>query len=135
MEFRIEHRKKSKLQVGLFYAAIGMLGFVLSYIVKDLSGLIPPCMFHLITGVPCPACGATRTGVMLSHFQIADAFMQNPLFFVLFVALVMWGINSMVGLLIGKNATITLYQSERKIMRWILIFAIPLNWLYLILAH
>jgi hypothetical protein len=134
MKFRIEHRKLSDLQVGLYFTGIGLIGFVLSYFTDNLLRLIPPCLFHSITGIPCPACGGTRTGILLSHFQIIDALVQSPLFFLIFIALAVWGINSIIGLLIRRNLVVELSNTERKAIRWIIILAIPMNWLYLIVT-
>ena len=135
MEFRIERRRKSELQVGLYYTIIGILGFVLANFIDDLPRLIPPCMFHAITGIPCPACGGSRTGILLSHFQVLDALTLNPLFFILFLALAVWGLNTITGLLSGRNLVVELSDAERKIMRWIILLAIPINWLYLIVMN
>ncbi|MGV8827724.1 MAG: DUF2752 domain-containing protein [Breznakibacter sp.] len=39
----------------------------------------PFCIFHKVTGLPCPACGTTRATVMLIHGQIWEAISTNPL--------------------------------------------------------
>jgi len=133
MKFSIEKRTKSDLQVGLIYAFIGIVGLILAFFLKSLPRLLPPCLFRTITGVPCPACGATRTGILISHFKIMDAFLLNPLFFVLFLCLAVWGINSIIGLLFGKNVAIELDNKESKILRLTILIAIPLNWFYMII--
>lgn len=134
MDFFFERRKKSELQVGLYYIIIGIFGFGIAHLLKDLQRLIPPCMFRYFTGIPCPACGGSRTGIMLSHFQIWDALTLNPLFFILFVALAVWGINTIIGLLMGRNIVVYLSNAERQVLRWVILLAIPINWLYLIVT-
>jgi hypothetical protein len=40
----------------------------------------PPiaCPFHVITGVPCPLCGMTRSVIATMHLRIHDALAVNP---------------------------------------------------------
>jgi hypothetical protein len=44
------------------------------------------CPFRLLTGLPCPGCGLTRSWVHLAHGQWRDSFLANP-FGVVLVAL------------------------------------------------
>ena len=37
------------------------------------------CIFHNITGYPCPACGTIRGLKLFFHFKFYDALMMNPL--------------------------------------------------------
>lgn len=45
--------------------------------VLHLPGL--PCLFHEMTGLPCPGCGMTRAIVALLHGDLAQAFTHHPL--------------------------------------------------------
>ena len=36
------------------------------------------CPFRLLTGLPCPGCGLTRSWVHLTHGQLADGLAANP---------------------------------------------------------
>lgn len=36
------------------------------------------CVFHLLTGRPCPGCGMTRSFVCLAHGHIREAFLYHP---------------------------------------------------------
>jgi hypothetical protein len=36
------------------------------------------CPFRLVTGLPCPGCGLTRSWVYLLHGQVGDAMAANP---------------------------------------------------------
>lgn len=44
--------------------------------------LMRPCLFHSVTGVPCPSCGATRSVLALLDGHLGDAIAYNPLVFV-----------------------------------------------------
>lgn len=57
------------------------------------------CPFREMTGWPCPACGLTRSFVMLAHGDVAQAFTFNafgPAFFVLGVVTVLVAAASLV---------------------------------------
>jgi hypothetical protein len=45
-----------------------------------VSGVYPPCMFHALTGLHCPGCGATRAAHRLLHGDVAGALRMNVLF-------------------------------------------------------
>jgi hypothetical protein len=44
------------------------------------------CPFRLLTGLPCPGCGLTRSWVYLAHGQWSDAWSANPFGIVSMVA-------------------------------------------------
>ncbi len=51
------------------------------------------CPFLLLTGLPCPACGLTRSWVALGHGDVADAFAFNafgPPLMAVSAAFVVW---------------------------------------------
>jgi hypothetical protein len=43
----------------------------------------PRCLFHVATGLACPGCGSLRAAHSLLHGDVANAFLFNPLPFVL----------------------------------------------------
>jgi len=44
-----------------------------------LATLLPLCPLHLMTGIPCPTCGATRAALDLAHGDLLAALAVNPL--------------------------------------------------------
>ena len=43
------------------------------------NSFYPPCVFHLLTGLHCPGCGATRCLSALAHGDLPQALAYNPL--------------------------------------------------------
>ena len=61
-------------------------------LVDDLGSLwwLPRCMFHEVTGLYCPGCGATRALHALAHGQIVHALWCNALLVGLALAIPAW---------------------------------------------
>ena len=60
------------------------------FVIKTGVGF--PCPFHLLTGLNCPGCGATRMCLSLLKFDLASAFSANagllcmcPILLIMFV--------------------------------------------------
>jgi hypothetical protein len=45
-----------------------------------------PCLFHSLTGIPCPSCGGTRCVLALLDGRLLDAVSFNPLVFAVSLA-------------------------------------------------
>ncbi len=132
MKIIIKKTSPSEQFIGLAYALIGFTGFVLAHFEDFILDLMPRCMFRYLTGLPCPSCGATRSGIYLSHLQIWRSFLENPLYFFLYVALFIFAVNSIIGVLFHKNLGFKFHTPRRKVYIFLL-FAIFLNWAYLII--
>jgi hypothetical protein len=126
-------RRIADLQVGLAYTILGMAGLALARFTPGLFSHLPPCIFRSLTGIPCPACGATHAALDLSQLRLGDAFTSNPLFFIIFIALAFWGGNSLAGLFFKKNIKIEPTWCGMKLIRAVIILSFPINWIYLIL--
>lgn len=59
---------------------------------------LPPCMFHTLTGLPCPFCGMTTAFTLMSRGKLGAAFAAHPLGPLLYaatwvvLALSVWGL-------------------------------------------
>ena len=83
--------------LGLF--ATATLGFaamaaaaVLFFFDPTKNHFYPVCQFHLLTGLYCPGCGATRASYQLLHGNFMTALHDNALFVAALAALAVRGV-------------------------------------------
>jgi len=76
--------------VVLALAVLGS-GAVLFFFDPARHGFYPICLFHALTGLNCPGCGATRAAYQLLHGRLLHALHDNALFVLTLVALTVRG--------------------------------------------
>ena len=76
--------------VVLVAAALGS-GAILFFFDPAKHGFYPICLFHALTGLNCPGCGATRAAYQLLHGHLLRALHNNALFVLTLAALVVQG--------------------------------------------
>ena len=77
-------------------AVLGALGLAY-YGFCRLTGLSIPCVFHAVTGLACPGCGATHFFLALARLDFAAAAQEN---LALAVLLPVWGTGWLIDFLI-----------------------------------
>jgi hypothetical protein len=71
-------------------AVLGAIGALIFFVFDPTQvSIFPPCLFHQLTGLDCPGCGAQRALHQLLHGNFLAAFRLNALF-VLSLPLVAW---------------------------------------------
>src|SRR6478672_10439129 len=73
------------LKPRLALASAGACGLLLALAIlystpPEQNRFAPPCLFHQMTGLQCPGCGATRALYALLHLQPLEAAKKNILF-------------------------------------------------------
>ncbi|MCD7937653.1 MAG: DUF2752 domain-containing protein [Tannerellaceae bacterium] len=130
---------KSRLYT--FVLLLSLAGSLWLYLNRMGYSWIPGgCLFHEITGLPCPACGSTRAvlACMNGHYQAA--FFINPLglltvlLFSLFCIWILWD------LLTYRDSFYRFYRrAEEKIRKreiaCIFILTVVANWIWNITKH
>ena len=76
--------------VMLVAAALGS-GAVLFFFDPAKHGFYPICLFHSLTNLNCPGCGATRAAYQLLHGHLLRALHDNALFVLTLAALAAQG--------------------------------------------
>ena len=69
-----DKRKSQRIEVITAITAVVVL-----YVILESFGVT--CPIKYITGISCAGCGMSRAWIALLHFNIHDAFMYHPLFF------------------------------------------------------
>lgn len=90
---------------------------------------IEPCLFKLITGIPCPTCGLSRAGWAVLHGDIFKAWLYNPL---MCTILGIYGVYLLLRIISGYKLGFSVSGNLRKNMVVAVIGAAFVNWLYLI---
>lgn len=96
---------------GLFWAALGRLSVtavaaavvcVSAWLTPSPDGIgthvqtgMPPCVFHALTGLPCPSCGMTTAFARMAHLDVLGAFDAQPFGAALFLGVVAAGVVSL----------------------------------------
>ena len=72
-----------RLLFNRFCTVGALLALPLAALLPSDGAGIPVCLFHSLTGLPCPGCGLTRAFSSLLHGQVAAAFAYHPFVFLL----------------------------------------------------
>ncbi len=132
MKVRFRERTPGTIDHGLLFGGIAAV-VLLAAAVLPVETLLPSCAWHRLTGIPCPACGTTRSLLCLSRGEFPAAFALNPLASVALVSLVLAlfaGVSARV--LFSHRLTVECSAGERDAMRTAAISAVLLNWAYLV---
>jgi hypothetical protein len=73
--------------VVVLVAAVLGSGAVLFFFDPAKHGFYPVCLFHSLTGLNCPGCGATRAAYQLLHGHLLRALQDNALFVLMLAGL------------------------------------------------
>ena len=123
----------SNRQFGLlwFGTACGLI--LLSPLGSHLSRWLPVCAFKQWLGLPCPACGTTRSALALAHFDLTAALAVNPLITLAWALRVGGGLLAGLLVLAGRQVP----EPPSRLPAWARVGVVVLvlaNWAYLV-AH
>jgi len=94
---------------------------------------LPPCSFHLLTGIPCPGCGMTTAFANTVRLRLGAAFMANPFGMLLCAATAALGVFSLACLATGWEAWPQLRRLEHPLFVWGLLTLLFVSWGFKIL--
>ena len=91
------------------------------------------CLFRLVTGIPCPACGSTRSILSLIHGDVIGSLYWNPAGLVLLLSLIVFPLWILYDTMLGRETFLKFYRGFEKFLlqKWVLIPAVALilvNW-------
>ena len=95
---------------------------------------LPVCWLRQLTGIPCPACGCTRSLLAWSKFDLSQAFFYNPLFFLGCLAALLWAAWCALENICGRPSRRRIESAAQRHLIWRIVAVLAvLNWLYLCL--
>lgn len=71
---------KKRLLLAAVLGTLAVAGAVVVHQTRPGEGsILPPCLFHEVTGFRCAGCGITRALHALLHLRVGEALAMNPL--------------------------------------------------------
>src|SRR5471032_2954164 len=94
----IPRKNAAPAALGIFAGAVLLatalgVGAMVYFFNPSTHGFYPVCMFHSLTGLNCPGCGATRALYALLHGNLRLALKDNVLFVSSLATLAVWGVR------------------------------------------
>ena len=116
-------------------ALLGLVGLALAgHWAVRLGWPLPFCALRKFTGLPCPACGSTRSLLAWTEGDPGGALFFNPLCFAACLAVALWAFAWCLQRVTGRPF---LTRSEATVRGWltwkVMAVAAVANWLYLCL--
>lgn len=128
---------RNKLYLILFIACLA--GYIWLYYASlpGLAGNKSPevCLLKHVTDMPCPSCGSTRSVVSLLNGRYGDAFLLNPLGYVIALIMLIAPVWMAVDIARRSNSLFKFYQKIEVGLRKpkyaiLLILLIMINWIW-----
>lgn len=92
------------------------------------------CLFKMVTGIPCPSCGSTRSVIYLLKGNWLQGFYINPLGIIVLLFMLVVPFWLLYDIAVGKDGLFRAYKYAEKILRtkWSipLIILLILNWIW-----
>ncbi len=129
-----QNNDKTTYYFFILYDSISIiLIFAAHFLSPSLFGF--RCLFKLIFKIPCPTCGTYRVLYHLSQFNYAEAFLSNPIMFLVIIVINLLMIFSIIAILLKlPKYDIILSPDEKKLLLLAIISLIIANWIYLLAA-
>jgi hypothetical protein len=122
---------REERQLAFLWLAAAVSAVALRPLWLALAPHLRACVFHSLTGIPCPTCGTTRTAVAMLHGDLAAAFAANPLAAAAGLLFVAGGWLAAIWAVAGWPAPVIPSQLSAR-ARIAAVAVAAANWLYLI---
>ncbi len=132
MHIIFKKREKGEVDYGIIYGGISIIVLFIGSTMPVLS-LMPACAFKMLTGIPCPTCGATRSVVALARGDVTASFIMNPLTALCLLAGILVFLYSLATIIFDLPKINMLLSSKNEIaLKASVIILILAQWAYLI---
>lgn len=123
------HNASRKIESALSVALLTVARFLpLPLSDHSVAHLPDICMFHRITGLPCPGCGMTRSFICMAHGRFVEAFHYHALGPIAFAIVCAWALFNVVRLAFPRMNTIQFSPDVRKIAAHAALVVVVLVW-------
>ena len=78
------------------WLAVSISIVFIGWVLIDSGIPLPKCIWHELTGLPCPGCGGTRCARAIVSGSIGTAFVMNPLVFASLGAAVLYNVYAAI---------------------------------------
>lgn len=135
----LQRRPLARLEID--YELLGLLlslgGAVILLVWLSAHLPVPRCVFHDLTSLPCPTCGATRAAWQFLHGNFAASLRFNPLAFFVYGAIGLFDIYAVLVLLcaVPRIRCHNFTAAEKLLVRVVTVSLLLGNWSYLLLAR
>jgi hypothetical protein len=121
----------SARELALLWCAAAASALALQPLWLALAPRLPECVFHAVTGLPCPTCGTGRAAIAVLHGEPGVALVLNPLATVVGVGATLAGLVAPLWVWLGGPLPDLAGVRAR---RWVLagVALALVNWTYLI---
>ena len=133
---RWRHLRPGEVDHERLWLAISLSLFFIGWVLIQSGVPLPACLWHQMTGLPCPGCGGTRCAQAIVAGSLGTAFTMNPLVFTSLCGIVLYDLYAAAVLLL-RLPRLRFDEIPSWLGFWTrlgaaVIFA--LNWSWLILA-
>ena len=134
MHVSLRYKRPGDIEFGIIYGTIALLALIAARILP-VQEILPPCPFRVVTGIPCPSCGSTRSLVHLAHGDIAGSLILNQLFSLAMITALFLFFACSVRLPFNRSRiTLTHTRREGTVLRAGMAGIFLANWSYLIFS-
>ncbi len=125
-------REKDQIDFGIVFGGIALLALCVARFFPFLN-FLPSCPFHDCIGLPCPACGASRSITYLSQGNVFLSIASNPLIAFCLVIAILFFLHSIFTLMLHiPGLNVHLSARTKSIVKICVLLLVLLNWYYLI---
>jgi hypothetical protein len=129
-----QKRAKGQIEFGIIYGGIALLVLCAARFLPVLE-FLPSCAFKGFTGLPCPACGSTRSLVHLAHGEFLSSLVMNPLISIGSIGSAFLFLYCVLTLAFDKpRLGLVLTEREKNVVRAGIVLLVLANWSYLFFA-
>ncbi len=93
------------------------------------------CLFHFITGLPCPSCGMTRGFIAIGNGHFISAILFNPASILVYITTCVGFVLALLQVATGKKYIETLWAKVKRKVFPIALAVMAIAWSYNLFRH